>query len=103
MNAVRVSKNDALGKAKLVSNVLHPWVVLVPVLALAAYQTTSEPLECIKWTLLTFVPAFGFPLLYAKIMAIRLSRGGNRQKISRSLVRDKPGHLFMMTGVFGAP
>ena len=103
MNAVEVSKNEALGKAKLVSNVFHPWAVLVPVLALAAYQVTGNPLECIKWTLVAFLPALIFPLLYAKIKAMILSRSGNRQRVSRSLVRNDPEQLFIMTGLFGIP
>ena len=89
--------------AKLVSNIFHPWAVLVPVIALAAYQAVSEPVECIKWTLLTIVPVFAFPLIYAKIRATVLSRGGSQQKISRSLVRNDPGQLFVMTGLFGVP
>ncbi len=89
--------------AKLVSNIFHPWAVLVPVIALAAYQAMSEPVECIKWTLLTVVPVFAFPLIYAKIRATALSRGGSQQKISRSLVRNDPGQLFVMTGLFGVP
>jgi len=103
MNTVEVSKNEALGRAKLVSNVFHPWAVLVPVLALASYQTVGEPLECIKWTLAAFLPALIFPLLYAKIKAMILSRSGNRQRVSRSLVRNDPEQLFIMTGLFGIP
>ena len=103
MNTAEATRNNALRWAKLISNVFHPWAVLVPVLALAAYQTVGNPLECIKWTLVAFLPAVIFPLLYAKIKAMRLSRTGNQQKISRSLVRDKPGQLFIMTGLFGIP
>lgn len=103
MNTAEATRNDALRWAKLISNVFHPWAVLVPVLALAVYQTVGNPLECIKWTLVAFLPAVIFPLLYAKIKAMRLSRTGNQQKISRSLVRDKPGRLFIMTGLFGIP
>jgi len=103
MNAVQANENRAMRMAKLVSNIFHPWAVLVPVIALAAYQAVSEPVECIKWTLLTIVPVFAFPLIYAKIRATVLSRGGSQQKISRSLVRNDPGQLFVMTGLFGVP
>ena len=70
MNAIETSENSEnklLRRASLVSNVLHPWAVLVPVVALATYQEVSEPFECIKWTLLTLAPAFILPFLYAKI------------------------------------
>jgi hypothetical protein len=103
MNAVAASRNKALRTAKLVSNIFHPWCVLVLVLALAAYQSVGKLPEFIKWTLLAYVPAIVFPLLYAKIRAWMWSQGGNRQKISRSLFRDKPRELFITTGLFGIP
>jgi len=89
--------------AKLISNVFHPWAVLVPVLALTAYQAQKEPQEYIKWTLLTLIPLFAFPLLYTKIRVTMLFRSGTRQKVSRSFVRNDPGQLFIMTGLFGVP
>ncbi len=103
MSAIEVNKNDAPGRAKLASNLLHPWALLVPVLALTAYQTVGRSPEWIKWTLLAYVPAIAFPALYAKIKAIRLSRGGNQQKVSRSLFREKPRELLIMTVLFGVP
>ena len=103
MNTAEASKNEAWSWAKIVSNVFHPWAVLVPVLALAAYQATGSLLGCMRWTLIAFLPATVFPLLYAKIRAIVLSRGGSRRKISRSLVRNNPEQLFIMTALFGVP
>jgi len=103
MNAVIAGKDEALRRAKLVSNIFHPWSVLVPVLGLAAYQSVSKPPEYIKWTLLAYVPAIVFPSLYAKIRASMWSQGGNRQKISRSLFRDKPREILITTFLFGIP
>jgi len=103
MNTAEASKNEAWRWAKIASNVFHPWAVLVPVLALAAYRATGSPVDCIRWTLIAFLPATVFPLIYAKIRATVLSRRGSQQKISRSLVRNNPEQLFIMTGLFGIP
>ena len=103
MNAVTTSKDETLRRAKLVSNIFHPWVVLVPVLGLAANQSVGKPPEYIKWTLIAFLPATLSPLIYAKIRATVLSRRGNQRKISRSLVRNNPEQLFIMTALFGVP
>jgi len=103
MNAVIAGKDEALRRAKLVSNIFHPWSVLVPVLGLAAYQSVSKPPEYIKWTLLAYIPAIVFPSLYAKIRASMWLQGGNRQKISRSLFRDKPREILITTFLFGIP
>lgn len=103
MNAAETTKNNTWRGAKIISNVFHPWAVLVPVLALAAHQATGSYLECIKWTLIAFLPATVFPIIYAKIRVTVLSRQGRQQKISRSLVRNDPEQLFIMTVLFGLP
>jgi asparagine N-glycosylation enzyme membrane subunit Stt3 len=63
----------------------------------------SEPVEGIKWTLLTVIPVFVFPFIYAKIRATVLSQGESPQKISRSLVRNDPEQLIIMAALFGIP
>lgn len=103
MNTLEVSGNVSLKRAQLISNIFHPWAILVPVIALVANQAVSQPAEWAKWTLLTVIPAFAFPLIYVKIRAIVLSRGVGPQKISRSLVRNDPDQLFIMTALFGIP
>ncbi len=103
MSAVIAGKDEVRRRAKLVSNIFHPWSVLVPVLGLAAYQSVGKAPEFVKWMLLAYVPAILFPSLYAKIRASMWSQGGNRQKISRSLFRDKPREIFITTVLFGIP
>ena len=103
MNAVVANNNESLRKARLISNIFHPWVILAVVVALAAYHAVGGPLEWVKWTLLAYLPVLVFPLLYAKIRATVLSRRGTQHKISRSLVRNDPGQLLIMTGLVGAP
>lgn len=93
----------ALKSAQIISNIFHPWAILVPVTALAAYRFCKEPFECVKWTLIAIIPAFVFPLIYAQIRAVTLSRHGQRQRISRSLVRNDPAQLLIMAFLFGVP
>ena len=103
MNTAKAIKNDNNKIPKLISNFIHPWVVLFPVITLAAYQSVGEPFECIKWTLIAFVPAIVSPLIYAKIRSTMMSRSGNAQKISSSLFRDSTAQLLIMAGLFGIP
>ena len=91
------------GTARLLSNILHPWVLMVPVVAAIAYQAIDEPIERLKWTLLTLIPAFTPPLLYARIRTSMLSTAESKPKITRSLVRDDPVQLLAMTAVFSIP
>jgi len=103
MNTTETTRKGSQGSAKLVSNLLHPWLVLVPVVALAALKSTSEHVECIKWILLTILPAYAFPAMYAKIRASMLSSDRNRQRVSRSLFRNQPREILIMTCFFGIP
>ena len=103
MSIVEAGSNEALRRAKLLSHILHPWAVLVPVLALAAYQAVSGSPEWIEWALIAYVPAIAFPSLYARIRVWMWSRGKTPQGMSRSLFRDKPRELFATTGLFGIP
>jgi len=103
MGFMDATRNEALRGARLVSNIFHPWAVLVPVLAVSAYQATGSFIGCIEWTLAVYLPAIILPLLYAKARATMLSRGGIQHKISRSLVRNEPKQLFIMACLFGIP
>ena len=103
VSAVRAMRNQHQWIARLLSHLLHPWAVLFPVTALVAYQSSGALSECVKWTVVTLLPAYLLPSVYAQIKAMMLSPEGTRQRLSRSLFRDKPGQLLIMTSLFGVP
>jgi len=103
MIIIEASNNILLRRIRLLSNIFHPWVVLVPVLASAAYLATGNSLECLAWTLAAYLPALLFPFLYARVRVMMLSRSGTRHQVSRSLFRDSPIQLLIMSGFFGIP
>ncbi|HEY40775.1 MAG TPA: hypothetical protein G4O18_02825 [Dehalococcoidia bacterium] len=94
-------RQSPMQRARLISNLLHPWVVLVPVVSLVAYDTAGESLEWVGWTLLTLASAFLLPAIYARIRASMLSGSETRQKISRDLFRDNFWDLLVMAVLFG--
>lgn len=78
-------ESDDHKAARLVSNVLHPWVVLAPVVALATQEAAGEPLEWINWDLLALLPAYVLPLLYARIRVSVVSTEQGQKKISQEV------------------
>jgi len=60
--------------AKIVSKVLHPYVVLAPVVALVAYQISSVPEAWAKWMVTALLPAYLLPLLYMQTGVTILAR-----------------------------
>ncbi|MDO8473860.1 MAG: hypothetical protein Q7T05_08635 [Dehalococcoidia bacterium] len=103
MSIAKARNSGTVKWARLMSNIFHPWIVLVPVLGLAAYQALGEPLDSLRWTVIAFLPALVVPFIYGKIRVMVLSRGGERRRVSRSLVRNDPRQLLIMTGLFGIP
>jgi membrane-associated phospholipid phosphatase len=103
MHTPEVNTAKGQSAARLVSNLVHPYVVLVPVLALAAFLEVREPFEIFKWTALSYVSALLFPTLHIKILGVIVSRRGEPEKVSREFVRDRPLQLFVMAVLFGMP
>lgn len=89
--------------AKLVCTILHPWVVLAPIVAIAAYKAANQASEWVKWTLLTLVAAYAFPFVYAWLKAAALRRKENISADTRSLLRERPRELLIATCLFGIP
>lgn len=89
--------------AKLVCNILHPWVLLVPIVAVAAYKAVNPASEWVKWTLLTLAVAYVFPLVYTRLRVAALRGGENISAGTRSLLRERPRELLITTCLFGIP
>ena len=89
--------------AKVVSNLLHPYVVLAPVVALVAYQGSSSPEIWLKWTVAALLPAYLFPLLYMQARVILMADTAGAPMTFRSLFREKPGEMFILACLFGIP
>lgn len=89
--------------AQIVSKVLHPYVVLVPVVALVAYQVSSVPEAWGKWTVTALLPAYLFPLLYMQARVTIVARTTGTRVTYRSLFREQSGEMFLLVCLFGIP
>jgi membrane-associated phospholipid phosphatase len=89
--------------AKITSIVLHPYVVLVPAIAITVVNSLDDTIERLVWTVYTLIPIFVFTLIYAKIRAIMTSPDKSEAKIRREQVRNDPAQLLIMTILFAVP
>ena len=89
--------------ARITSTVLHPYIVLVPAIVITVVNSLDDNIERVAWTLYTLIPIFAFTLIYAKIRAIITSPDNSDARIRRSLVRDDPTQLMIMTILFAVP
>lgn len=89
--------------AQIVSKVLHPYVVLVPVVALVAYQVSSSPEAWGKWTVTALLPAYLFPLLYMQARVTIVARTTGTRVTYRSLFREQSGQMLLLVCLFGIP
>ena len=88
--------------SRITSTILHPYIILVPAVAITVINALDEPVDRITWTIYTLIPVFVITLLYAKIWAM-MKVSDKSTGISRSLFRDDPLQLLIMTFLFAVP
>ena len=96
-------KNKTRNIAKIISNILHPYVVFPLVVALVAYQISSAPEVWGKWTVTALLPAYLLPLLYMQTRVTILARTTGTQVTHRSFFREQPNEMLLLACLFGIP
>ena len=89
--------------AKIISNILHPYVVFPLVVALVAYQVSPVPEAWVKWWVTALLPAYAFPLLYMQTRVTILARTTGTQLTHRSFFREQPNEMLLLACLFGIP
>ena len=89
--------------AKAISNVLHPYVILSLVIAFAAYETSPSTGIWAKWTVVTLLSAYLFPVSYMQIKASTSARATGAQISLRSFFREQPNEMLILACLFGIP
>jgi len=96
-------KSETRSIAKIISNILHPYVVFPLVVALVAYQVSSGPEAWGKWTVAALLPAYAFPLLYMQARVTILARTTGIRLTHRSFFREQPNEMLLLACLFGIP
>ena len=89
--------------ARLVSSILHPWIVLAIIMGLAAYTAASHNGEWIKWTILALLLSYLPAAIYAGIRTLSLRRTEDNDNAKLSLLRERPRELLITASLFGFP
>jgi membrane-associated phospholipid phosphatase len=99
--AEKVSKTRRI--AKVISRLLHPYVVLTLVVAMIAYKVSPSGAVCAKWTMVALLPAYLFPFSYmqAKVAIVRRTTGS--EMTFRSYFRERPNEMLVLACLFGIP
>jgi hypothetical protein len=98
-----VAVKSAQDIAKIISNIFHPYVVLFLVVALIAYQKNPSSWVWLKWTMVTLVSAYAFPLIYIRAKVYVVARTTGSQVNVRSLFRERPNEMALLSCIFGIP
>ena len=96
-------ENERITTARIVTNALHPYVVLAPAVALVAYHESSTSEVWLKWTASALLPAYLLPLAYMQARVILAARTTGVQISFRSLFREQPAELLLLACLFGIP
>jgi len=89
--------------ARIVSKVLHPYVVFSLVVALIAYEVSPELAVWAKWTAVALVSAYLFPVSYMQAKVAIVARTTGTQVSQRSFFREQPNEMLLLAGLFGVP
>lgn len=96
-------ENKTRGIVRVISNLLHPYVVLALVLAMVAYEVSPSLGAWIKWTMVALLSAYLFPLSYMQAKTAIVSRTTGSQMTFRSFFREKPNEMLLLACLFGIP
>ena len=97
--AVKITKDIA----KIISNILHPYVVFSLVMAIIAYQESSNPGVWIKWTMVALLSAYAFPLIYMRARIYVVTHTTGSRVSLRSFFREQPSEMALLACLFGIP
>ena len=93
----------ARGTAQIISNVLHPYVVLSLVVAIIAYQQSPSLLILAKWVMIALLSAYLFPLIYMRARIAIIVHTTGAQVSLRSFFREQPAEMAILACIFGIP
>lgn len=88
---------------KIISNILHPYLILSLVVSAIAYQENHNLEIWTKWTLVTLSAAYAFPLIYMRVRTVIATRTTGNQVSFRSFFREQPVEMALLACVFGLP
>jgi membrane-associated phospholipid phosphatase len=97
--AVKVGRDIA----EVISKILHPYVVLSLVVAAIAYHESPSPGVWAKWTTVSLLSAYLFPLIYMRARAAVVVRTTGVQVGLRSFFREQPSEMALLACIFGIP
>jgi len=97
--AVKITRDIA----KVISNVLHPYVVLSLVVAIVAYQQSPGLGIWAKWTMVALLSAYLVPLIYMRARVAIVVRTTGAQVSLRSFFREQPNEMLILACLFGIP
>ncbi len=89
--------------AKIISNVLHPYVVLSLVVAVIAYQQSPSLGIWAKWTMVALLSAYLIPLVYMRARVVIIVHTTGTQVNLRSFFREQPTEMAILACIFGIP
>jgi hypothetical protein len=93
----------ARGTAKIISNILHPYVFLSVVVAIIAYQQSPSLWVWVKWTGITLLSAYLIPIIYIRVKVALAVHTSGAQVNVRSFFREKPNEMLILACLFGLP
>ena len=96
-------KGKTRSVAKVVSNLLHPYVVMAVVVTIVAYDASPSMGDWVKWVMVTLLSAYLFPLSYMQAKTVIISRTTGAQITYSSYFREQSNEMLLLACLFAIP
>lgn len=89
--------------ARVISNILHPYLAFSLVVIVIAYQQSPSLLVWGKWVAIALAPAYIIPFIYVRIRFYMLAHNTGAQVNLRSFFREQPYEMAILACMLGIP
>lgn len=97
-------KENATRKvARVISKLLHPYIVLGVAGAVVAGKVSPSFDIWIKWTMAALLPAYLLPFAYMQTKIVIVTHATGAQMTLRSFFRERPNELLVIACLFAIP
>lgn len=91
------------GAAKVISNLLHPYLVIALAITMVAYKACLSSGAWIRWTVVALLLVYLFPLSYMQAKAAVVARKTGARVKFRDFFREQPNEMLLLACLLGIP
>jgi len=95
--------DSIVSTARVISNILHPYVILSLLLVYIAYELSTSTSLWAKWAIITLITAYVIPVFYMRVKVAIVAHSSGSQVELRTFFRERPTEMIVLACLFAVP